>query len=146
MLCRDTDGHEPLRAEMLAGLTHARVDVPVALAVAHQEAEAWVIAGFVATHAAEAALVRKLRSEHGFDPMFEPHRLTARKREDPHDAKRVLDALLPDGCSSPRAQRCWLDTPLGDLERRGARTGLPEYLQDIARLVLPLLCGPGRRP
>lgn len=57
---------------------------------------------------------------------------------------RVRDALLPDGSFSERGRRCWLDTPLEELERRGARTGLPEYLLDVARTVLPLLCGPGR--
>jgi len=36
---------------------------------------------------------------------------------------------------SPRAARCWLDTPLDDLSRRGAKTGLPDYLADVARVV-----------
>jgi hypothetical protein len=138
------DGHEPLRDEMLAGLARARVDLPVVLATAHQESEAWVIAGFVATDAAEQATLRRLRSEHGFDPASEPHRLTSGRRQQPHDAKRAHDELIPEGELSERAQRCWLDTPLDELERRAAHTGLPEYLADVARLVLPLLCGPGR--
>jgi len=139
VLCRDTDGRESVRQEMQDGLEQARADVPVVLAVAHQECEAWVIAGFFATNGAEKALLDKLQSEHGFDPTLEPHRLTAGKATEPHDAKRVHDALLPAGSSSERARQCWLDTPLLDLGHRGARTGLPDYLREVESVVLPLL-------
>ncbi len=142
VLCRDTDGSASLRRNALDGLALARVELPVILAVAHPESEAWVVAGFFAANRAEEEIVRKLRSEHGFNPTAEPHRLTAGKRTDPHDAKRACEALFPDGTSSERAQRCWREAPLEDLERRGAETGLPEYLDDVTQAVMKLLGAP----
>jgi hypothetical protein len=121
---------------MPEGLRRARVDdLPFALAVAHQESEAWVVAGFVAENNAEKTILRELEAEHGFAPTLEPHRLTPNRQTDPHDAKRVCSSLFPDGTLSPRAARCWLDTPLEDLEQRGAKTGLPDYLADVVRVV-----------
>lgn len=143
VLAIDTQGDEPLRGQMLQGLTRARVEgIPFALAVAHQESEAWAVAGFIAEHDAERSTLRALEATHGFDPTREPHRLTPNRPTDPRDAKRACAALFRGGTRSPRAERCWLDTPLEDLERRGARTGLPEYLTDVARAFLPLLGAP----
>jgi hypothetical protein len=93
----------------------------------------WVVAGFVPENNAEKSILRELEAEHGFAPTREPHRLTPNRQTDPHDAKRVCYALCPDGTLSRRAARCWLDTPLEDLERRGAKTGLPDYLADVLR-------------
>jgi hypothetical protein len=78
--------------------------------------------------------LRELETEHGFAPTLEPHRLTPNRLTDRHDAKRVCSSLFPDGTLSPRAERCWLDTPLDDLTRRGAKTGLPDYLADVTRI------------
>jgi hypothetical protein len=140
VLCIDTQGDDAKRAEMLDGLRKARVDdLPFALAVAHQESEAWVVAGFVPENNAEKAVLRELEAEHGFAPTQEPHRLTPNRLTDPHDAKRVCASLFPEGTRSPRAERCWLDASLDDLKHRGARTGLCEYLVDVERVVLPLL-------
>ncbi len=140
VFCIDSDGDDSVRAQMLEGLERARVDdVPFLLAVAHQEAEAWVIAGFVPENNAERTMLADLTREHGFDPTSEPHRLTPRRPIDPRDAKRVCGTLVPEGPASLRGERCWLDVPLGDLEQRGKRTGLPEYLSDVAVKVLPLL-------
>lgn len=140
MFCIDTQGDDTLRTQMLDGLRKARVeDLPFALAVAHQESEAWAVAGFVPENNAEKATLRDLEAEHGFAPTQEPHRLTPNRPTDPHDAKRVCVSLFPEGTRSPRAERCWLETSLNDLEHRGAKTGLREYLADVARVVLPLL-------
>jgi hypothetical protein len=147
VLCIDTQGEDAVRAEMLDGLRNARVEaLPFALAVAHQESEAWVVAGFVPEHNAERDLLRGLEAEHGFDPTREPHRLTPNRPTDPHDAKRVCRALFSELPPSPRAERCWSDTSLDALERRGAMTGLPDYLADVARVVLPLLGAPRPTP
>lgn len=136
----DTQGDAGLRAQMEEGLARARGEnLPVALAIAHQESEAWVVAGFVAENQAEKETLRALEAEHGFAPHREPHRLTPNKQTDPHDAKRVCSALFPDGTTSTRAERCWLDAPLEELERRGSRTGLPEYLADVVRVFWPAL-------
>jgi hypothetical protein len=141
VMCRDTDRTPNLRTDMLAGLKRARVeDVPMLLAVARPEAEAWVIAGFepAATHEREAltALTQTL----GFDPVAEPHRMTA-NTGDARDTKRCCDVLLPRGVHSSRGESCWWNTPLDDLSRRGASAGLPEYLADIERVLLPRLSG-----
>jgi hypothetical protein len=140
VLCIDTQGDETTRTKMLDGLRCARVDdLPFALAVAHQESEAWVVAGFIPENNAEKDVLRDLEAEHGFAPAREPHRLTPNRQTDPRDAKRVCASLFPDGTRSPRAERCWLDTSLDELEQRGARTGLCEYLADVERIILPLL-------
>lgn len=141
--CLDTQGKEDVARKMRHGLERAGVDgPPITLAVMHQEVEAWVLAGFVPETNAEASTLRRLTSEQGFDPTAEPHRLTPNRPTDPHDAKRVCAPLFPKGTLSDRAQRCWLDTPLDELARRGAKTGLPAYLADVARTVLPALGAP----
>lgn len=142
VLCHDTDGREALRAEMLRGVQRARVDgLPILLAVAHQEAEAWVLAGFEPRHAAERDALRGLATELGFDASAEPHRATANVRDDPRDAKRCCEALLGDDLYAPRATDCWQQTPLQRLRTRGAQTGLAEYLCDVELRLLPVLTG-----
>jgi hypothetical protein len=147
VMCRDTDGNTSLRSEMVLGLERAHVeDVPMVLAVAHQEAEAWVVAGFVPRHANERELVARLSEELGFNPTTAPHLLTPKTRADSRDAKRCTTELLAKGIFTDRGMTCWLDTPLDELARRGAATGLPEYLADLERVFLPLLAGtPSRR-
>lgn len=140
VFCIDTQGDDTHRQQVVDGLQNARVEgLPFALAVAHQESEAWVVAGFVAENDAEKHTLGELEKEHGFAPALEPHRLTPNRVTNPHDAKRVCRSLFPGGTRSERAERCWRETSLAALERNGARTGLPEYLADITRLVLPLL-------
>ncbi len=142
VMCRDTDGNDSLRTEMIAGLERARVDdVPIVLAVAHQEAEAWVVTGFVPRHAREREQLERLAHEVGFDPTLEPQRMTPKTRADARDTKRCCDLLLAEGVHSDRGTACWLDTPLNDLTRRGRETGLPEYLADVERVILPVLTG-----
>jgi hypothetical protein len=144
--CIDTQGKESVAEQMREGIERACVSgLPISLAVMHQEAEAWLVAGFVPENNAEKSKVRQLEATHGFDPTSEPHRLTPNRPTDPHDVKRVCASLFPDGPQSERAQRCWLDTPLDDLERRGARTKLPEYLADVKATVLPALGAPPSR-
>ena len=140
-MCHDTDGAPGLRAEMLRGLKRASVDVPMVLAVAHQEAEAWVLAGFAHRHAQEREALSSLTREIGFDPSAEPHCATSNVRDDPRDAKRCCGHLLPEGMHSQRAAACWRETTLDDLARRGVSTGLPEYLADVERVLLPVLTG-----
>jgi hypothetical protein len=144
--CFDTDGDETRADQMRKGVERANVGgLPVTLAIMHQEAEAWVVAGFVPENKAEESTLRRIEAELGFDPTSEPHRLTPRRQTEPRDAKRVCKLLLPEDTHSDRAQRCWLDIPLDDLERRGARTKLPEYLAAVKAIVLPALGAPPSR-
>lgn len=143
VLCIDSDGDPALRDDLQQGLDRViGADVPCVLAVAHQESEAWVVAGFVPQGADEEAALLRLATEHRFDPTAAPHRLTAKRPTDPHDAKRVCEALFgAEGTRSERARRCWTDAPLADLEHRGEHTGLPEYLRDVGAVLVRLLGG-----
>ncbi len=144
VFCIDTDGSATVREELLDGLRKARVEsLRFVLAVAHQECESWVLAGFVPDSAHERRLVESLEAEHGFDPTAEPHRMTPKNLSDPHDAKRICQQVFADSSTHrvPRAQSCWLDTPLAELERRGSATGLPEYLANMRDAILPQVAG-----
>jgi hypothetical protein len=143
VFCIDTDGDETVAEQMREGVERANVGgLPISLAVMHQESEAWVVAGFVPENTAEELALRQLKSNLKFDPTSEPHRLTSRRQTEPRDAKRVCKSLVPEVPHSERARRCWLDTSLDDLERRGAQTGLPEYLAAVKAIVLPALSAP----
>ena len=141
VLCHDTD-NKPVRAQMIRGIERAHVeDVPMLLAVAHREAEAWVLAGFTPRHAQEREALSSLASEIGFDPTAEPHRVTSTVQNDPRDAKRCCGRLLAEDLYAARATSCWRETPLDELVHRGASTGLPEYLAAVERVLLPVLTG-----
>ena len=142
VMCRDTDRTPDLRVDMLSGVERARVeDIPMLLAVARPESEAWVIAGFEPTASHEREALKALTQTLGFDPAAEPHRMTA-NTGDARDSKRCCGELLPRGdARSPRGERCWKDTSLDNLAHRGAFTGLPEYLAEVERVLLPRLSG-----
>jgi hypothetical protein len=141
VMCRDTDRTPSLRADMLSGVERARVeDVPMLLAVARPESEAWVIAGFEPSAAHEREARMTLAQTLGFDPVEEPHKMTA-NTGDARDAKRCCSVLLPRGVHAPRGECCWRETSLDDLTRRGASTGLPEYIADVETTLLPRLAG-----
>lgn len=147
VMCMDTQGVSTHRADVLAGLARAHVDdLPMLLAVAHQEVEAWVLAGFLPRHNDERDALVGLTREIGLDPTAEPHRMTPGRSTALRDAKRCLTRLLPDGTQSPRAVSCWLDTPLEALLRRAASTGMPEYVADVERALLPAITGAPARP
>lgn len=146
VFCIDTQGDPGMRRAMQEGVRRADAgELSFAFAVAHQESEAWVVTGFVPENAGEADMLRLETREQGFDPTAAPQRLTPNRSTDPHDAKRVVAALIPEGTLSPRARRCWLDRGLVDLEQRGRETGLPEYLADISDVVLSLLAPAQRK-
>lgn len=146
LLAFDTDGKDE-RERCATGVDAARSDaepgLDILVAEAHQEFDAWVIAGFdpSATHekSAHAAVTARI----GFDPLEAPHRLTSNVTGDARDAKTLCTELLGlDGQAHPdheQVRACIADTNLETLEARGQGAGIAQYLAAVARVVLPLL-------
>lgn len=141
VLARDTEGAANARAEMTRGAATADPTAPAWTlhAVAHQESEAWAIAGYEPRDAHERRLLDAERARLGFDPVREPHRLTPKNPTDPRDAKRVRTSLGLGDHRDARTIACWRETPLDTLRTHGEGAGLRAYLDDVERVVLPLL-------
>lgn len=105
------------------------------LALCVPELEAWLIAGFDPQTDAEHRRFAEVRSRVHADPRTAPERLTSKRPTDPRDAKALLD-LLTDG-DGDRAHACCADTSLDHLHERGERSGLREFLDDVARVMVP---------
>lgn len=99
--------------------------------------EAWVLNGFDAQHEAEHARLRALKQDLGFSPIEEAHRLDAQDEQAKKSPKRAVKHLT--GGDRDRERRCWRDTPLDDLEKRGQGSGLAAYLKEVETILLPLL-------
>lgn len=153
IVVHDTDGNP----ERLAGLRQAlellneisdNPPLRVLIAAPHQDAEAWFIAGFIPQDKAESLRLEDLKAELSFNPLEEPHRLTASPNDAPTDAKRVLRILafneeasrpptleeLPDLC----------ERTLGDLallEKRGHDCNLVDFLTQLRERLVPLVLG-----
>ncbi len=143
VIAGDTDGETAPALSRAAGAALANEDLAVLTADICREAEAWVVAGFVARNASEQARLRAVRRELGFDPTEEPERLMSDLTGDRRDAKRVARALLGDDgalhAAGERVRSCWLDTPLDVLTARGARAGLADYVAQVEARLLPAL-------
>jgi hypothetical protein len=100
------------------------------------EREAWVLAGFEPCNDSERACLDELQRELGFSPVLHAFRLRG-GRGDPRDIKRVLRELTGD--DHAREERCWTEAPLETLRARGADTGLAAFLDDIEKVLIPLL-------
>ena len=139
VLLRDDDR----QAERRAGLEQARgsstIGVPVVVGLAHPKRECWVLAGFEPQDEHEADRVRELRKQLGFDPRQHAERLTARKKGEGRNAKRVLDLLT--GGNWERQAACWNHADLELLEARGRETGLADYLHEVRDRLVPLMSG-----
>lgn len=137
IIARDCDGYGPERRrgfEQVA--TGLEWPFDAILAMPTPEAEAWFIAAFVPANEAEQARVAQLTTALSFNPTVEPHRLTAHPNDAPTDAKRVLDALTDR--VSERCVAC-LDLPLDTLCQRGRTTHLADFIDDLRRVLPPLV-------
>jgi len=137
LLIRDLD----TRVERKAGMEEARAEVNedvlrVVIGAANPKREAWVLNGFEPETPVEDKSLAELRQDLGFHPCAQAERLTAKKDTAKRSARRVLGVLT--GASYEREQKCWKETPLVLLKRRGEKTGLHDYLVDVEGL-LPLL-------
>ncbi len=137
LLIRDLD----TQVERKAGMKEARVEVNedvlrVVIGAANPKREAWVLNGFEPETLAEDQSLAELRQDLVFNPCERAERLTAKKDTSKRSAKRVLGVLTKDFYE--RKQKCWKETPLVLLKRRGEKTGLHDYLVEVEGL-LPLL-------
>lgn len=135
LLLRDSD-NDIRRRE---GLKQARSETsdlgPIIIGFAHSKRECWVLAGFNATDEDERARLETLRQELGFDPCLQAERLTATQPGAKHDAKRVLGILAED---VQRETQCSMEAQLEQLEARGSRTGLAEFIRELRERLVPL--------
>lgn len=99
--------------------------------------EAWVLAGFVVEDEGERQRLAELRRELGFDPTEHAHRLDSNDEQAKRSPKRVLRVLSED--DHRREERCWRETPLDVLKARGGDNGLADYLDQIERVIVPLV-------
>jgi hypothetical protein len=109
----------------------------VVIGTPNPKREAWILNGFEPETPAENQSLAALRQDLGFHPCERAERLTAKRDTAKRSAKRVLGALTGDFYE--REQRCWKQTNLDLLKRRGEATGLRDYLEDVGVRLLPLL-------
>ncbi len=138
VLIRDQDDQPDRRIglEQARGEHHCRTAIVVGLAVV--EREAWVISGFDPENDEEPARLNAERQTLGIDPRLRSHELTACKDDQAtRSPKRVLRRLSGDDWD--RECRCWTNTPLERLRKRGGQNGLTAYLSEVrdrlARLI-----------
>jgi hypothetical protein len=110
-------------------------------ALAQPEFEAWLIASWQPEGPDEVVRHAELSRLLGFDPVRNPERLSAGRRRDPRDAKRVLNRLVEGGRS---ADDRWADGPLEQLVRNGHTCGLAAFMASVREELAPLLEAPTR--
>lgn len=140
VLMRDSDQDESRRA----GLEQARQEhgrqpgaFSVVIGVAKVKRECWVLSGFIAKTQAEETALETERQRLGFNPLERSEELTAKHDNDDRSAKRALKQFTD---SNPeREKECWTTTPMNHLRGFGAKNGLNAYLDEIERILLPVV-------
>ncbi len=136
LLHRDTDSYDRRTAYEDARLA---TQVPVCLAIAAPEIEAWVLHGFLPRDRAERSRISAQKHALGFDVTLKPHRPSPGRTHTRDgkpivsSTKNVLDAL--DHRSFERRRQCFEDCSLEVLHDRGQETGLTAFLDDGQQLV-----------
>ena len=140
ILMRDADQDESRRA----GLEQARQEhcrqpdaFPVVIGVAQAKRECWVLSGFIAKTQAEETSLETERQRLGFNPLERCEYLTAKHDNDDRSAKRVLKQLTDS--NAERERECWMTTSMNHLRGCGPKNGLSEYLDEIERILLPVV-------
>jgi hypothetical protein len=140
LLIRDQDDEPERRGglEQARNVVSGQIVIVIGLAVA--ERESWVICGFESApdDEEESARLQTERTRLGFNPCERSHELTACKNDlAPRSPKRVLRELSGD--NRERERRCWVETALATLRRRGAENGLAAYLEEVRVRLVPLI-------
>lgn len=145
ILIRDQD-NQPERRQHLAAVraqgNYAQLvpGLAIVIGVADPKREAWVLNGFVTQTTEEEKNLAEVKQNLKFDPCLEAQRLRGDKRyseQRERDAKVVLAQLT--GEQFEREQQCWQETDLALLRDRGQKTGLTDYLQEIAVRLSPMI-------
>jgi len=131
VLIRDDDRDKERRQGMERAREAIKLTVPIVIGLAHPKRECWILAGFEPCSADEQTVLDELRRQLGFDPRETAEELTAKHDHDLKSAKRVLKVLT--GSGREREEKCWRETDLGLLERRGRNSGLADYLQEVLK-------------
>ncbi len=140
VLMRDSDQDESRRAGLeQARQEHGRLPgaFSVVIGVAKVKRECWVLSGFIAKTQAEETALETERQRLGFNPLERSEELTAKHDNDDRSAKRALKQFTD---SNPeREKECWTTTPMNHLRGFGAKNGLNAYLDEIERILLPVV-------
>lgn len=144
IIARDGDGYAEQRR---SGFQQVVEGVPwsfaVILTMPEPESEAWFVCGFEPNHGKERARLESLR-DLNFNPIMEPHRLTSRPNDARTDAKRVAKVLFDD--DQERRNACLERAPLATLVQRGQHAGLAQFIDDLRRVLVPLVDPSQRAP
>jgi len=143
ILLRDDDGKTQRRNGMRQAIDESIFKDVVVVGLAHSMRECWVLAGFSPGDPREENVLKRLKTELGFDPVTGADRLTQSHPSDPRSPKRAL-SVLTDGDHDRQAE-CWQQTDLAVLSARGEGIGLADYLREVRRVLVPLL-RPGPAP
>ena len=154
LVAKDTDGKPDSVAGLRQVVDHLRKEfpsIPLVIAAPDQDAEGWLVAGFLPTSPEERERLDGLCRDLSIHPTHRPELLTAHPNDAPRDAKRVLRRLLDLGDESrpldPDELRDHHERLLSDLPRlrqQGAETGLPGFLDDLHVHLVPLWLGEQR--
>ncbi len=141
LFVRDIDNQEKRRPS-LEDLRedHTGHGIQLTLALPFPNREAWLISGFSPQTNAERDCHMSVRSELGFDPCQNPHRLSADASNAPKSAKRVLWRLMNGSGPNPERERsCWAEPALSDLRASGVHTGLSQFLDEVREDLSPII-------
>lgn len=143
LLIRDLD-NQPERRD---GLEQARLEhtdrqpqLGIVIGTADRVREAWVLNGFLPFNDDERGKLDEMRTELNFHPCEQANRLRSNVSSGSdriRNPKVVLD-LLTDG-NRLRQQKCWEETDLELLRRRGMNTGLKDYMDEIEQYLIPII-------
>lgn len=143
LFIRDADS-QPERKEGLSQAKKAHSGNPpetrIVLGVADRMREAWVLNGFEPLASDEKQVLSECAKQLGFDPCEEAHRLRSgskKESERMRNPKYVLEKLT--GGDFDRERKCWEETPLELLRKRGQNTGLNAFLIEIEQELVPLI-------
>lgn len=143
ILMRDLD-NQPQRREHIEQVRLENIDRQPKLAIiigtADRMREAWVLNGFVPSNQEEEEILKEITTELTFNPCEESHRLRSNSLTEPdrlRNPKIVVEKLT--GGQMEREQQCWEETPLEILRKKGVRTGLTAYLDEIEERLIPII-------
>jgi len=139
VLAKDLDSQPDRREGMRQARDEKQAELIVVLATPNPKREAWVLNGFICDGMDEEQKLSHIYQRLGFDPCEEAHRLryASRASRPERDPKRILGDLTNQ--NSEREERCWKETALATLQKRGEQTYLKEFLAEVKDRLLPLL-------